>query len=296
MDQNLEGFRHELVPVGDVNIHAVIGGEGPPLVLLHGFPQTWWEWRRIMPLLAPHRTVVALDLRGAGHSDSPQGGYDKAGLAADVHGVMGHLGFQRYAVCGHDIGAMVALALACTERDAVSHLTYLDCSMPGWSRWEANFGDPRNWHFAFHMKRDLPERLIYGREYDYVSTFISDRAFDHGAHSSEDIEVFARAFAQPGNTRGGLEWYRAFPTDQADALEWKKTPLAIPVLALGGEHRYGPVIVSMLEEFATDVSGGSIAGCAHWLPEARPAETADAILSFLDGNRPSSHSPSKDRA
>ena len=296
MDQNLKGFRHELVPVGGVQIHAVIGGEGPPLVLLHGFPQTWWEWRKMMPMLARHRTVVAVDLRGAGHSDAPQGGYDKATLAADVHGVMEHLGFERYAVCGHDIGAMVALALASTRREAVTHLAYLDCSMPGWSQWERNFADPRNWHFAFHMKRDLPERLIYGREYDYVSTFIADRAFDHGAHASEDMEVFARAFAQPGNTRGGLEWYRAFPTDQIDAREWKKIPLTIPVLALGGEHRYGPVIVSMLEEFAADVSGGSIAGCAHWLPEARPDETADAVLSFLAGNGPSSYRPSKDQA
>jgi pimeloyl-ACP methyl ester carboxylesterase len=272
-----------MVRVGDVNIHAVIGGEGPPLVLLHGFPQTWWEWRKMMPLLAERYTVVAVDLRGAGHSDSPQGGYDKASLAADVHGVMEALGFERYAVCGHDIGAMTALALACTHRGAVSHLTILDASMPGWSQWEANCATPQVWHFGFHTKRDLPERLLFGREYDYVSTFIFDRAFDHGAHAIEDLEVFARALAQPGNTRGGLEWYRAFPTDHANGLGWKRHPLAIPVLALGGEHNYGPRIVAMLEEFATDVSGGSIADCAHWLPEERPIETADAVLAFLAG-------------
>jgi pimeloyl-ACP methyl ester carboxylesterase len=104
MSTNLDGFRHRMVRVGDVNIHAVIGGEGPPLVLLHGFPQIWWEWHKMMPLLAGRYTVVALDLRGAGRSDSPQNGYDKATLAADVHGAMEVLGFQRYAVCGHDIG------------------------------------------------------------------------------------------------------------------------------------------------------------------------------------------------
>jgi pimeloyl-ACP methyl ester carboxylesterase len=283
MSTNLDGFRHRMVRVGDVNIHAVIGGEGPPLVLLHGFPQTWWEWRKMMPLFAGRHTVVAVDLRGAGHSDSPQSGYEKASLAADVHGVMETLGFQRYAVCGHDIGAMVALALACTHREAVTHLAILDAPMPGWSQWEANSADPKVWHFGFHMKRDLPERLLFGREYDYVSSFIFDRTFDHRAHAIEDLEVFARALAQPGNTRGGLEWYRAFPTDHADALAWKRHPLAIPVLALGGEHRYGPRIVAMLEEFATDVSGGSIADCAHWLPEERPVETADAVLKFLAG-------------
>jgi pimeloyl-ACP methyl ester carboxylesterase len=283
MNLNLDGFRHRMVRVGDINIHAVIGGKGPPLVLLHGFPQTWWEWRKMMPLLAERHTVVAVDLRGAGHSDNPQGGYDKASLAADVHGVMEALGFERYAACGHDIGAMTAVALACTHRDAVSHLAILDASMPGWSQWEANCATPQLWHFGFHMKRDLPERLLSGREYDYVSTFIFDRAFDHGAHAIDDLEVFARALAQPGNTRGGLEWYRAFPADHANGLLWKRQPLTIPVLALGGEHNYAARVVPMLEEFATHVCGGSIADCAHWLPEERPIETADAVLAFLAG-------------
>ncbi len=101
---NVEGFTHRIVLVGDVKMHAVIGGNGPPLVLIHGFPQTWWEWRHMMPQLASRHTVVAVDLRGAGHSDKPQGGYDKASLAGDVHGVMTALGFDKYAVGGHDIG------------------------------------------------------------------------------------------------------------------------------------------------------------------------------------------------
>ena len=283
MDQMLEGFRDEMVRAGEINIHAVIGGKGPPVVLLHGFPETWWEWRKVMPRLAETNTVVAVDLRGAGHSDCPQGGYDKVTMAADVHAVMQAFGFERYAVCGHDIGAMVALALACTQRSAVTRLAVLDASQPGWSEWEANCAKPALWHFAFHQKRDLPERLLFGREYDYVSTFIADRAFDHSAHTIEDTQIFARALAQPGNTRGGLEWYRAFPTDHRNAQVWKQEKLEIPVLALGGEHNYGPTMVTMLEEFAENVTGGSIVGCAHWLPEECPAETADALLKFLAG-------------
>jgi pimeloyl-ACP methyl ester carboxylesterase len=277
----LDGFRHRSVQANGINVHAVIGGEGPPLVLLHGFPQTWWEWHKMMPALAARHTVVALDLRGAGHSDSPPDGYEKINLAADVHGVMAALGFATYAVCGHDIGAMVALALACTQRGAVTRLAVLDAPLPGWSQWEANLADPKVWHIRFHMKRDLPERLLFGREYDYVSTFIFDRAFDFGAFTPEDLEVFARAFAQPGNTRGGLEWYRSFPVDHANALAWKSEKLTIPVLALGGEHRYGARMVPMLEEFATNVSGGSIADCGHWVAEERPAETVAALLGFL---------------
>ncbi len=278
-------LRHAMVRVGEVNLHTVIAGEGAPLVLLHGFPQTWWEWRKMIPLLAPHHTIVMPDLRGAGQSDCPQGGYDKASLAADVDGLMRALGHPRYAVCGHDIGGMVGMALAMTRRQAVTHLAILDVPLPGWSRWESLFGDSRVWHFSFHMKENLPERLLYGREYDYVSTFIFDRAFDHGAHPVEDIEVFARALAQPGRTRGGLEWYRAFRKDHADALAWKRARLTMPVLGLGGDGRWGPQIVAMLQEFAEDVRGGSIVDCNHWLPEERPRETADALLAFLRGDR-----------
>jgi pimeloyl-ACP methyl ester carboxylesterase len=278
---NVDGFAHRLITVGDIRIHAVIEGSGAPVVLIHGFPQTWWEWHRMMPELARHHTVVAIDLRGAGHSDKPQGGYDKASLAGDVHGVMTALGFDHYAVCGHDIGGMTALALALTHRDAVTRLAVLDVSQPGWSGWEANSHQPKVWHFAFHQKRDLPEVLIHGREYEYVSTFIYDRASDLGAHLIEDVEVFARSLAQPGNLRGGLEWYRAFPLDHANALVWKQEPLTIPVLGLGGEHSYGAQIVPMLQEFARDVAGGIIAGCGHWLPEERPVEVTERLLHFL---------------
>lgn len=283
MSNEIEGFAHRVLRVGDVKIHAVVGGEGPPVVLLHGFPQTWWEWRTIMPKLAQRHTVVALDLRGAGQSDCPQGGYDKATLADDVAGAMSALGFEQYAVCGHDIGAMVAMAVAFRHRETVTRLAILDSPIPGWSGWEANFSDPLVWHFSFHMKRDLPERLIHGREADYVSTFFADRTFNHGAFTLEDIDLYARAFAQPGNTRGGLEWYRAFPLDHANGLEWKKSPLTIPVLALGGEHRYGAKMLSMAKEFATEVSGGVIADSGHWLAEERPVETAEALLHFLAG-------------
>jgi len=210
---NIEGFDHRMVLVGDIRLHIVIGGEGPPVALIHGFPQTWWEWRHVMPGLARRHTVVAIDLRDAGHSDKPQGGYDKATLAGDVHGVMATLGYDRYAVCGHDIGAMTALALALTHRDAVSHLAVLDASQPGWNRWVTNSHEQKVWHFAFHMQRDLPELLIRGREFEYVSAFIYDRAFDMGAFPLSDIEEFARSLARPGNLKGGLEWYRAFPLD-----------------------------------------------------------------------------------
>ena len=173
MIPTLEGFAQQLVPVNGIKINAVTGGSGPPILLLHGWPETWWEWHHVMPLLAEHFSVVAIDLRGAGFSDCPLDGYDKATMARDAHEVMLALGHQLYAVCGHDIGGMVALPQAAIYRDAVTHLAVLDVPLPGWSQWEATTA--KIWHFAFHANRDLPERLIYGREYDYVLAFMAER-------------------------------------------------------------------------------------------------------------------------
>jgi pimeloyl-ACP methyl ester carboxylesterase len=279
MTMDINGFTHRLVSANGVNIHTVSGGEGTPIVLIHGFPQTWWEWRKVMPRLAEHHRVVAIDLRGAGFSDCPVSGYDKATLAEDVHQVMQELGHKTYAVCGHDIGAMVSLALASIHRYAVARLILLDAPLPGWTGWERSLADL--WQFGFHQKRDLPELLIHGREYEYVSAFIAERTFDHGSYDFNDIELFAKTFALPGRTRGALEWYRAFPLDHENALRWKRDPLQMPVLALGGEKRFGPQMIAMLEEFASDVSGGSIPDCGHYVADEKPAAVTSSILEFL---------------
>lgn len=278
---SLPGFKSRMVKVGDVNLHAVVGGAGAPLLLLHGFPQTWWEWRKVMPDLAKRYTVVAADLRGAGHSDCPATGYDKAQLGTDMVGLMKALGHERFHVCGHDIGAMVAYALAAKHRDAVTKLVILDVPMPGVSFWDGLFSDPRVWHFSFHMKPHLPEVLLAGKEYEYVSTFIYDRCYNRLAFEEEDLRVFARTFAMPGRTRGGLEWYRAFPKDAADNRAWAKNKVTTPTLALGGDQRWGPVIVSMMQELCENVSGGSIPECNHWVAEEQPEFLVQELVKFL---------------
>jgi len=278
----LRGFAQQLVAANGIKINSVTGGGGPPILLLHCFPETWWEWHHIMPLLAERFSVVAIDLRGAGFSDCPLGGYDKSTMARDAHEVMLALGHGRYAVCGHDIGGMVALPQAAIFRDAVSHLAVLDVPVPGWSQWEATTA--KLWHFAFHMNRDLPERLIHGREYDYVSTFMADRFYDHSRFDLADIEIFAKALALPGRTRGGMEWYRTLAADHAAALEHKKRPLEMPVLALGGDQRFGSRMVPMLREFANNVTGGSIDRCSHYIADERPDEVAAALVEFLTAN------------
>lgn len=275
----LKGFTQQLVLANGIKINAVTGGAGSPVLLLHGWPETWWEWHKVMPLLAERFSVVAIDLRGAGFSDCPQGGYDKATMARDAHEVMIALGHDRYAVCGHDIGGMVALPQAAIFRDAVTHLAVLDVPLPGWSEWEATIA--RLWHFSFHANRDLPERLIQGREYDYISTFMAERFHDHSTFDPEAIDIYAKAMALPGRTRGGMEWYRTLDADHAAALEYRKRPLEIPVLGLGGDQRFGDRMVPMLSEFARNVTGGSIARCSHYVADERPDEVAAGLITFL---------------
>ncbi|WP_420138258.1 alpha/beta fold hydrolase [Sphingomonas sp.] len=275
----LKGFTQQMVRANGIKINAVTGGSGPPILLLHGWPETWWEWHTIMPLLANHFSVVAIDLRGAGFSDCPQGGYDKATMARDAHDVMTALGHERYAVCGHDIGGMVALPQAAIYRQAVTHLAVLDVPLPGWSGWEE--ATARLWHFSFHSNRDLPERLIQGREYDYISAFMAERFYDHSSFNPSTIEIYARAMALPGRTRGSMEWYRTLSADHAAALEYKKHPLEIPVLGLGGDQRFGPQMVPMLREFAGNVTGGSIPRCSHYVADERPEDVAAALIDFV---------------
>lgn len=275
----LTGFTQRPVTANGISINAVTGGAGPPILLLHGWPETWWEWHKVMPLLAERFSVVAIDLRGAGFSDCPQGGYDKATMARDAHAVMVALGHEHYAVCGHDIGGMVALAQAALHRDAVTHLAVLDVPLPGWSQWEATVA--RLWHFGFHMNRDLPERLIQGREYDYIAAFMAERFYDHSRFDPGDVAVYARAMALPGRLRGGLEWYRTLAADHAAGLTYKQRPLAIPVLGLGGDARFGAHMVPMLAEFAETVSGGAIAQCSHYVADERPDAVAAALIEFV---------------
>ncbi len=166
MTQNPDPARiaQRTLTANGIRQHYLIAGSGAPLLLLHGWPQHAGAWRRLIPALAATRMVIAPDLRGAGFSDKPAAGYDKATLAKDVHALMQALGHARYAVVGHDIGGMVGYALAAQFRDAVSHLAIVDVPLPGIDPWDRMQGAPPLWHFAFHAQRDLAEALIGGRE------------------------------------------------------------------------------------------------------------------------------------
>jgi pimeloyl-ACP methyl ester carboxylesterase len=272
----------------NLRLHYVTAGEGHrTVVLLHGFPQTWWEWRHVIPTLAVAGfRVVAPDYRGAGHSWRPSNGYDKCTMAGDLHTlVVDHLRISDpVAFVGHDIGLMVAYAYAQTYRDSVSHLAIVEAPLPGTAVFDRVKSNPRVWHFGFHNARDVAEMLVSGRERQYLQAFFNARIFDPSAISDSDMDVYARAYAAPGAMRAGFELYRAFEQDaeyNRDVLR-RNGKLHIPVLAIwGAVSNSGPLLEKMMREVANDVTGLEISGAAHWIPEENPAALTNGLLTFL---------------
>jgi pimeloyl-ACP methyl ester carboxylesterase len=273
-------------------IHYVMAGSGDRIiVLLHGFPQIWWEWRSIIPQLtdAGYRVIVP-DYRGAGHSWKPAAGYDKQTMACDIHKLLSeHLKVTIPVImAGHDIGLMVAYAYAQQYRNHVSHLVVIDAPLPGTNAFDMIRTDPRVWHFAFHTVRDVPEALISGRERQYLQTFFNHRIFNTAAITPEDMEVFIAAYSAPGAIRAGMEVYRAFDQDILDnrkSLE-QNGRLTIPVLAVGGEiSTSGALMGDMMKEVAENVTAVRIAGTAHWVVEENPEDLLAAFFSFMQNGK-----------
>jgi len=280
------GFRHAFADVGGgVRLHYVIGGRGPTVVLLHGFPQTWYSWRKVMPALARGHTVVAVDLRGAGRSSVPGAGYDKDTLAADVHRLLRGLRLNRGAsIVGHDLGAWTAYAYAREHRGEVRRLAFLEAGLPGFGLERSlDFSRPRQgiWHLAFFQQPGVPERLIRGRERYFVTEFLQPRRAEAGAFDTRALEHYVRAYAPPPRLHAALEQYRAVYRDAAANRAKAGPRLAMPVLALGGERATGPGPLVAMRRVAADVRGGVVTDSGHWLMEEQPEEMASRLKEFL---------------
>jgi pimeloyl-ACP methyl ester carboxylesterase len=285
-DSKPSEFSHHYADLEGVRIHYVTIGDGAPVVLLHGWPQTWYEWRRVMPLLADKYSLVAPDMRGLGDSSRPSSGYDKKTVANDIWMLMRkHLKHARFAVVGHDWGAPVAFRVAADHSGEVTHLAMLDVPVPGdQPAGSAIGGSPRWWHM-FHQVPDLPEALVYGRERTYLEWFFMNGCDQAGAIGDDDIAEYVRTYAQPGATRAGFNFYRALSQDVADnrATFASGFKLPMPTLGLGGggPRGRGDLVVESLRRVAVHAAGGSIAGCGHFIPEEKPVELANQLREFL---------------
>jgi len=279
-------FTSRYVDAGDVRLHAVVGGAGPPLLLLHGWPQTWYAWRMLMPALASDFEVIAVDHRGAGLSDKPKDGYDVGTLAADAVALMDALGHERFAVYGTDIGMPIAYALAADHPDRVVRLVVSEAPLPGITPSFPLFLPPainaRLYHLMFNqLPAELNEALVRGREAIFFGA-----EFDASAGTkklpAEVVEYYiARVADGPDALRGSFEFYRAIPESSAQNEQRKDRRLTMPVLAIGGAESSGAGVEATMKLVADDVQGVVLAGAAHWVAEQAPDELLAALTGFL---------------
>ena len=278
-------LQHLTLSLARVQLHVVTAGAGDPVVLLHGWPQSWHEWRKVMALLAPSYQLIVPDLPGLGDSSRPAGGYDKKTLASDLLEMVDRLGLQRFHLVGHDWGGPTAFALACAAPERVRTLAILDVTVPGIGPDISQGG--RRWHHAFHMTPELPEALVQGREREYLSWFFAAFSWQRGAISAADVDEYVRCYSQPGALAAGFAYYRNIPQDQADnqATLASGFRLPMPVLALGGGRSEargrGEEPLESLRLIAADVQGGAVPDCGHFIPEEQPELLARRLLEFF---------------
>lgn len=282
-------FEHRMVAAAGLRFHLVEGGTGDPVVLIAGFPQSWYAWRRVMPLLARHHRVIAIDLPGQGDSDKPVDGYDTRTTGERIHALLKVLGHDRYFIGAHDIGAWVAYPYAARHGDEVRRLVLLDANIPGVTlRPTVDVGPDnwKNWHFFFHPVPDLPEALLAGRERLYIEWFFHRKTANPAAtFSVADIDEYERVYRMTGNLRGALAYYRAVFEDIRQNQELADVRLRTPILALGGDVGMSPNIFEAMKPLGENVQGGVVANCGHYMPEEQPEVIAERMLAFFAEDR-----------
>jgi pimeloyl-ACP methyl ester carboxylesterase len=275
-------YTHYKTPINGFLMHYVIGGKGDPIVLLHGWPETWYEWRHIIPeLIMNNFTVIAPDMRGLGDSEKPQTGYDKKTLADDIYQLVKKLGYNKVYIVAHDWGGPVAYSYAAAHPEGVIKMIVLDTLLPGFGYEEAgNFSPNGIWHFSFHAVRDLPEKLIEGKEEAYLNWFY-DWTYNQSAITPGDRQEYIKQYSKPGALRAGFEYYRAVFEDAKQNKEYAKQKLEIPILAIGGEAAIGNFTTTTFQMVANNVTGITFPNTGHFIPEERPNLLVKEMLKFL---------------
>ena len=278
-------FTSRYVDIGGLRLHAVIGGKGRPLLLIHGWPQTWYQWRLVMPALARDFQVIAVDQRGIGLSDKPQGGYDSGTQANDFVKLMEVLGHKRFAVVGFDTGMGIAYAMAADYPDRVERLVVGEAIITGVTPSPplivAGPLNKRLWHIAFNrLDGDVNERLVRGREDVY---FGAEYAQSAGTPLPDYVvKYYVDGLASsPDALRGSFGSYRAIDTTIAQNAERKRRRLTLPVLAIGGEKGIGEGVVKTMKLVADNVESAIIPGSGHWVAEEAPDKLLAALSPFL---------------
>lgn len=281
-----DGFESTLTTANGVRLHHVDGGDGPPVLLVPGWPQTWYAWRRVMAQLAENYRVITVDIRGMGQSEKPGSGYDLETMAADLAALMAELGHEEFLYVGHDIGCWIGYPLAATFGDRVRKVVLMDAAVPGLYQPPSLILPPEQnqkvWHFAFNMLPDLPEILVRGKEREYLTWIYASKAH-HRAALDDAFEAYVAAYSGENALKASYGWYRAMHENMAHNKKLAETKLAMPVMAVGGEFGMGAVMEQSLGPVCDNFVSHVIPDCGHYIPEEAPAALLALLLPFLAG-------------
>jgi len=280
--------KHHTVHANGIRQHFLEAGSGPPVVLLHGFPETSFAWRFQIPELAKTFRVIAPDLRGYGETDKPPGGYDKRNMANDLVSLLNALELKKIALIGHDRGARVATRFAKDHPALLDRLVVMD-NVP--TRIVAREFDAEKakayWFFTFNLVPDLPEALITGREDLWLRHLFSDWCYNPHTISGDAFETYVKAYRRPGAIRGAMADYRANAEDNAQDRVDAAVKIECPVLALWGADFYAVAgmfdMAAVWKEMADDLRIFSIPRCGHLPQEEQPEVVNQLLLDFLAG-------------
>lgn len=282
----LAGFRQGMVAIPGDNVHYVIGGSGPVVVLLHGWPMTWWEWNTVMPGLAKTNTVVAFDLPGLGNSTVPaSGGYTVADAALRLHQAVTALGYGNVSILAHDLGVGIGYAYARVYTQSVSRLMVLDSELNGYGL-EANFG------FSFHFDLNMaapptPENIINNHEAEVAYlNFLYSFASKAAAITGFDKRTWYGAYGCAANREAGYNYYRAFSADATWDVSTNTAKLTMPVVAMGGENSFAGGVAASMANVDADVHTVIAPGSGHYIPEEDPGFVTECASLFFRSNRP----------
>ncbi len=270
--------------VNGIRMHYRMAGSGEPVVLLHGFPETSNAWRKVMPGLAAHYTVLAPDLRGFGDSDRPETGYDKRTVAEDVHQLVHHLGLGPINLVSHDVGMMVGYAYACAYPSEVKRLVLMEAALPGLGLEKLYDADkyPRMYHLPlFEAPNGLAEALITGREAMFVRHFMRQQAYNTAALEDDILNDYAVELAEPGALRGGIAYFRAHKIDAVQNRKNAMTKLPMPVLTVGGTASFGGDLEGEIRPLAKKLRAVMIEECGHYVAEEQPERLVHELLTFF---------------
>jgi pimeloyl-ACP methyl ester carboxylesterase len=284
-------FKDKFVNANGIRQHIVTGGDGPPLLLVHGWPENWYAWRYVMPELAKKYTVIAVDQRGIGLTERARTGYDTANLARDLAALMTKLGHRRFAVVGHDTGMVISYALAADFRDRVARLAVAEVPGPPTLKGSppAFIDDAHNeklWHISFNRVNDPLILDMVGSNADAYYRY-EYRIQGGGTTPPEKaIKYYIGLYTENRTAlRASFGFYRAWDSTTTQNGARQATPLTIPVLGIGGVNSWGPAVGGAMNGFATNVQTAVIQGAGHWVAEQAPTNLLATLLPFLEPYR-----------